>query len=751
MLSLTPPYFTTGNLVIFRDDQIDDCFYYACMQPRISADKDGNPMISAYAILPESGSKADPENILEFGMNVDIDLGVSETELEEAREDVKKQFGIRPRTFVPAPVHGGKVRFAMAQAGDEPDPSKWFVTSEVTPSLFGDNRASFVVRTSGRDAKIMLAAANKGAVLACIYYELDLIGITPVYEAKMVAKMSTVYNRLKERSKTNFIFYTEEIEKLVEELHQEKAFEVEIRELDPDIKATALNSLMGDLKKMVIAKFFEPAALLTEATSESRNNPTGLLGSIGSFLKALIPGKQVLKSTIDICEKDVFTVDLNQSSVKTIPFVASGSLQHMIDRSAVDMSEKIEWIGEDDLPVFNQKVSVRIASDTFVSSNIVDMYVSCRVIDLETGEEAMPTKSRPFSAKDEDPAWDLNFTRKRGRSYGYEYKAVMYMKTDSNLLPAMLDTGWKRSDGSFIYINPAEHYKSFNLDLVLNDLTVFEVANSILSDVRIVNGDNGEVVFQKQFLLNEKDSSHKQLSVVTDRSLNLKYKVELTYDVSDAPEHPRIVEGEGEGFFIIPNPFENHWSVDVYCNVDWERFPLAYVDLRIPGMEGRQPSLSFSPDHPRERVNATVDVDVQDRAFDYLVTLYNPSEKPIKSGWHSHDGSPILHVDSADIRSERVYRFRIPKPTEWKREGVGTILVTFQYVDVDGTAVAPVTKSIDNPAKVQSFSCPWDTNPSYTLMIRDEMGCLLCMTTPTEASSDEISIEISNLISKYYA
>ena len=113
MLSLRPPYFTTGDLVIFRDDQINDCFYYACLQPRLSPGRDGSPMISAYAILPESGSAANPENILEFGMNVDIDLGLTEAELEEARAAVKKQYGFEPKTFVPVPVHSGKVRFAI--------------------------------------------------------------------------------------------------------------------------------------------------------------------------------------------------------------------------------------------------------------------------------------------------------------------------------------------------------------------------------------------------------------------------------------------------------------------------------------------------------------------------------------------------------------------------------------------------------------------------------------------------------------
>lgn len=326
------------------------------------------------------------------------------------------------------------------------------------------------------------------------------------------------------------------------------------------------------------------------------------------------------------------------------------------------------------------------------------------------------------------------------------------MKTDSDLLPASLDTGWKRSDNSFLYINPAEHCKNFNLDLVLNDLTVFEHATAILADVHVVNGENGEVVFQKQFLLKDKDFSHKQLSVVTDRSLKLKYRVGLTYDVIGAPEHPRVVEGEGEGFFIIPNPFENRWSVDLFCNVDWETYPMAYLDVRIPGMEGRQPTFSFASDHARDRLNAAVDVDVQDREFDYLVTLYNPKlPAPIKSGWHSHDGSPILHIDSAAIRSERVYRFRISKPAEWKREGIGQVIVTLEYVDQDGNRVDPVTKTIDDSAKVVAFSCPWEAIPSYSLLLRDETGSTLCRAGLKEASSDDIRIEVSKLISDYYA
>ena len=56
MLSLKPPYLVSGNLVLFRDDVDDACFYYVNQQPHISRDDTGAPVLTAYSILPESGA-----------------------------------------------------------------------------------------------------------------------------------------------------------------------------------------------------------------------------------------------------------------------------------------------------------------------------------------------------------------------------------------------------------------------------------------------------------------------------------------------------------------------------------------------------------------------------------------------------------------------------------------------------------------------------------------------------------------------
>src|SRR5687768_16061155 len=139
MLNYKAPFLEAGGLPIFKDDSNQDVFYYVCVQPSIMLDGNGAPRIEAYAILPESGVGIETESILEASLMMDVNLAPTADELAFAEKQIQEKLGTKPKMLVPAPIHSGKVYLIVAAAGDEPDPKKWFVTSDVKPSIFGNN------------------------------------------------------------------------------------------------------------------------------------------------------------------------------------------------------------------------------------------------------------------------------------------------------------------------------------------------------------------------------------------------------------------------------------------------------------------------------------------------------------------------------------------------------------------------------------------------------------------------------------
>src|SRR5690349_8170627 len=134
MLSYKAPFLEAGNLTIFKDDINEDIFYYVCIQPSVVRDINGEPKIEAYAILPESGVGIENESIVEASLMMDVSLAATQQELELATKEIQEKLGTKPKMLVPVHIHSGKVYLIVAAAGDEPDPQKWFVTSEVKPS-----------------------------------------------------------------------------------------------------------------------------------------------------------------------------------------------------------------------------------------------------------------------------------------------------------------------------------------------------------------------------------------------------------------------------------------------------------------------------------------------------------------------------------------------------------------------------------------------------------------------------------------
>lgn len=718
MLSLRPPYLLAGNLMIFRDDKEEATFYYACQQPTLSVGEDGQVMISAYAIIPESGVNVKNDNILEAGLNLDVELSTTQEELDNAAAEIQKHFGVYPKVFSPAPIHSGNVYFTMAQSGKEPEKSGWFVTSGFSPSLFGNNKASLVVRTTGNNAELLIASIDAGVVPACVYYELELVGITPVYHASLVADMKLIYHHFEEKKNDNYIFYSEEINKAIDDLQDDRSLVFSVEELDPDIRAEAMQSLLNLLKSKVIDAFFQPV----EFHEKSQDNKGSVLGKLfgidAGLIKDLIPGRHYTKKVVDQSQLETITIDLSQSNAKTFTYYPQTLLKTMLERAGVNLSEKIEWVKIDDLPEKSQTVNMRVAADAFQSSSLKTIELFFRVVDSNTGD-VIKEDHALFEAGKDELKKEFNYTRKRGVKYHYEYWGNMKLGSETDKLPTTLEVPLTRVESPYIFINPADYFKDYELKVYLDDRTMFDHTKMVQVEVTAAIGE--VEILTRNFIFKDSDFNEgklepKQFSIVADRNADLHFHIKLTYYLPNSKD----IEMENdvkEGLFFVPNPFENQWTVDIKCDTNWEKCEFVRLYTRVFDPNRTSPieqKFKFTKETIHQVLSVACGLDSPSQTFDYLIEwLPTDGEKPLKSGWHSHEGGSVLVLKEKDFVPKKVVRVQLGEALDYEKWDIQYVEVKLRFA---GEETQP--QHLDSSTQLLKFVLDTDSEYEYSYRVR---------------------------------
>jgi len=719
MLSYKPPFLEAGALTLFRDDVNPNIYYYICNQLSVSKQANGEPVIAAYAMLPESGVGVNSESIVEASLMIDINLQPQEKDIELAKKAIQKNFGSAPEILAPAPLHSGKVFFVMAQAGDNPDPAKWFITSEVKPSLFGNNNASLVVKTSGKDAKLLIAALDADVVPAAVYYDLELIGITPVFKASLVADWEMIYHHFDKSKKTNFIFYSDEISESVDKLIDSKAIEIVIEETDPVIKAEAAKSLFNDLKIEVVKRLFEPAPFPSTLPAENIGEKIG--SAIGGLIKSVIPRVSYVRRDIKQIQTGKTTINISQRNAKQYPFYPQSLLSSLIS-SVGGIRERIKWIKLDEIPWVDQRVEIRLSADTFKSSNIKSVFIDLRVFDLSTGKTVTPPKSISF---DSDDALQnhFNFTRQKNVQYRYDYKVVMYMITSSNKLPSKMELDWHSVESPYIYINPAEYFKNYEIDINLDESSIFRKTHLIQVNVEVKDVSDNEMVMQRTFMFNKDDWAHKKLSVVANKNMPLKFDVQLTYFISQSKEHTVAFINLPDGVFFIPNPFENRWTIALFCFANWEKANRIILETKVLDAERVDPifnKFTFSPQVQEQQFEIECSLDTPKHKMEYRITVLTDQGDVVQGPWLIHEGSMLSFNDK--IKAERIIRASIVQAPDFEKKDIKKVTVEFKYEDKNHQIYHSDSASFQNREQTLEFRHPMpDYNQkeySYRLNIR---------------------------------
>ncbi|UJH91434.1 hypothetical protein LZ575_01210 [Antarcticibacterium sp. 1MA-6-2] len=374
-------------------------------------------------------------------------------------------------------------------------------------------------------------------------------------------------------------------------------------------------------------------------------------------------------------------INLNQKNAKLYPYYPQSLLISMLRRIG-GIKDKIKWIKLDEIPFINQSVEVNLPADSFTDTNIKSVLLNCRVLNKDSNV-AVATQSLVFDSPEKTKAV-FNFNREKNVEYIYSYKATVFTKTEGSNLPDKLELDWKQEVSSFIYFNPEQYFKTYTLSLNLDDTAILDTAHLIEIFVECLDKVNGLPVLQKTFLLNNFDFTQKTVSIVAGKNIELKFKLTITYFLKELNEHKAGFEDVPEGFFFIPNPFENKWSVEIFCHGDWTATHKLILETRIEDAERKDLILNkfdFSAETGNTKLSVVTSLKTPKEKFEYRITRISIDGNIIQGPWKSHEGPALAITDK--IAAERILRATLASCPHFERFDIKSVTIEFVYEDLE--------------------------------------------------------------------
>ncbi|CAM1340428.1 hypothetical protein [Tenacibaculum amylolyticum] len=679
MLSYQPPFMNVGNLTIFRDDVDPETFYYANVQPSIVQKKEG-PAISAYTILPESSTDENIDQIIDTSLSMEVSLKVSDAILERAKEEIKEKWSKKVKRLLPVTITDGKVYMIMAAAGENPDPKDWYVTSGVSPSIFGDNRAALVVKTTGNEAKRLVAALNEDVIAGHVYYELNILGIAPTFKAKMHVKWDRIYKHFEDMKVKNFIFYREDISNTLDDLKETSMVTMEIEELDPDVSDYASKTLLNELKTEAIKRLFNPSVPPLSASKKIENR---IAHGVAMIHSTIIPGSfYILRNNKEV-QTNELTVDLRERKAKKYPFYPQALLSSMI-RDIGGLQDHLKWIKLEDLPFRVETVAVDIAADTFSINNIKTVKISCEIWDLTLQKVAKEqtfifNKSTPENLKG-----TFTYTRQNTNEYTYRYNATLFLDNEGTGLPPQMEVTAQETTSEFIYFNPTEYFENIKLQIGIDDTDIFNHAHLIESTVTVTEKVTDKKLLTQSFLLENTDEGKKQklLSLLYSKLHPVKLDLQVKYYIAGSEEYILELPDHQDFSYFIPNPFESKWSVELMSKIDWEKSTKLIVEARVWEHTRNTwitEKFNFTKEQDTHTFSVITSLQTPREVYELRTTVITNEGKIIRGAWKDHVG-PIAMIKD-NVQPERTIKATLIDAPDFEDYEIKEISLSILYED----------------------------------------------------------------------
>ena len=302
MLSLAPPYYIFEGVPVFADAQDKYQYYYLPNRPHFAIDEHGRPAVRFIAMKEDPAAPASGDDVVGF-LFFDTAIDWPAETLERVARQIQQEIKLDQRAPARAPAvperhrppHVPRQDHARPAAGPDhgaggdgggdggdgqPANDTWvtFLESSGVPSLYGENRAIFSAELT-QQATTMLYAAFDGFIPAGVVYDLTFDAMQPAFHIHITANWKQVFDYVRERHSTEFIFYSSDVDKTVMSMVDKKVIKVEsaIEGVGEEGMEGQYNEVRKQLLTFVLDNFFKPTTNPNKPDSSVQDGIVGTL------------------------------------------------------------------------------------------------------------------------------------------------------------------------------------------------------------------------------------------------------------------------------------------------------------------------------------------------------------------------------------------------------------------------------------------------------------------------------------------
>lgn len=682
MIDLGRPALSALGVTLFPDHADPGLYHYLAERPALAWSDEGPELrLLKYRLDPAL------HEILGGGLlSLSVDLRVDEERLSTLRTRLMARLDLpeRPR-LVPVAADQGQCRLVVLdrRSGDDGESVLTErILGAVAPSLFGEQRATFMAVLSPEGTAVAEAALRGGEVPVGVVYELRTLGLRPALRARVTAHWHDVYAYYENRLHGGKLLLAVDIGAMLEDLVRDERIVVEVDHLVPaDERTATYDAALRQVLDYVLETFFRP----TLGQAPTGVDPEGGLATISRAIGEVVGLFAITYSlrSVDRHELKTMIWELGVARAEHVTLAPQGALTSLWgEDDAVDVDALVREVEPGPNPELRFDVGSAV---DLAAEGVESLEVSLRYGDRE--ERRLLTAAAPRASAS---FW---FDAALGPAVRVGYTAHL---PASALGPAAaLERPPVSTTDRVLRLDPRELLRRVALRIVAVGVP-FESHPRVIVDVAFDLAD-GRTVLRTEELGAARREAEVGVRVGAGEAVAL--RVRIRYVDAAGRETDRGWAPAEPGTLVVGHPFPDVLDVQVLGSAAFgTEVARLIVELRLDAAPERVETLVLD----RQRPFATWSVALADpeaRAWSYRVTSHGMLNEVVEGQWLRGSGNRL--VVGGGIAQLREVQLVILGAT-LEQAGLLAIKVRFHYEDpASGVEVADerLLRSVGEPVK----------------------------------------------------
>jgi hypothetical protein len=707
MIDLSRPPLHAEGVTLFADHADAGLFHYLPDSPRLSLRSDGMPQLTLLKY------RFDPAMHRELGagmLALTVDLGVDDATQARLGGRLRHQFGL-DRTPVLAAVTAESgtcelILIDQVQGGSVPpsaspaplpasDGSASSLVERIlgaaTPSLYGDNAATFMAVLSPEGVALVDQAIRAGGLPVGTVYTLQVLALRPAMRAVITARWQNIYHYYENRLHGGKLLFAADIGTTVQDLIHSEDLKVAVDDfLPPDQKDDTYQRAVDHMQDYVLEQLFKP----TLSTAPPPADPGGDgMATIGNAIKDLAGFFSLTYTlrTVDANELKTLTYQLSAASAERLTLAPQGTFPVLLapkgDAPPIPADQMIIEV----TPTASDQMDFDVGTALDLDGEGID---HLEVL-MSYGESSADLVLDAANPRRTATFW---YRQEHGFAVGY-YFEVHFKAGTAGTQDVLKSTNLSTED-RVVRLNPRELYQCAALRAVVAGVP-FDRFPGVIVDLKADDPARGWSSSETLQL----DAAHREAvwSVRAELGPEVRFQRRLRYVDTQGVETVIDWDYAQPGILIVGNPFPEVLDVQIEGSA---RFGVEVrrliVELRLASDPANVATRIMTADQPFATWSMPLK-NHEDRAYQYRVTVHTVRNEVREGQWLAGaDGTLVVGEGIARLR--QVQMVFVGKA--FKELQLLGVKVHFTFDDPDANLHAEDEILVQDASKTVQWSYP---------------------------------------------